>query len=315
MKHLDQEAVKKAAEFLMDQNGSTTTLDVKNHLRAEGYTAFQADVSQFMSMLVNIEQWQFEQKGRYRSYKFGADTQESLLAYMEKGDEFWEIRVEDKQMMTASGKVGTSGGSDVQDFSRNRKAMEQAEALIAIKKQLGFTEAQDERLALHIRQKYEPYMYLKPLSCRIGYYDLKKIDKQSIRLSNSVNNALAYLELTKNVGCYCTWKQSPQLKSIVNLLENDAYNALDLAYDHIELLGEKLMHKSLHDPQGQSLDSNQPYQAENAPEIKSLELKREHIFQITFYFENQVKIVLSKFDLHLTKELIPMAAKILKNID
>ena len=56
------------AETLLLQNGQTTTLEVKNALREEGYIAFQADVSYFMKTAVQQTGWRFTCNGRNRTY-------------------------------------------------------------------------------------------------------------------------------------------------------------------------------------------------------------------------------------------------------
>jgi hypothetical protein len=45
---LTKEAVEEAVNDLLDSNGTTTTLEIKNHLRDLGYHAEQQDVSEYM---------------------------------------------------------------------------------------------------------------------------------------------------------------------------------------------------------------------------------------------------------------------------
>lgn len=67
-------AVKQAAEHLMLSNGGTTTLEVKNLLRAQGYEAYQADVSIWMDRLCYELDWVYSCNGRFRSYRYRLET-------------------------------------------------------------------------------------------------------------------------------------------------------------------------------------------------------------------------------------------------
>lgn len=57
MKITDKTSVLVVAAQLMIANGSTTTLEVKNELRNQGYDARQIQISQFMSELASEESW------------------------------------------------------------------------------------------------------------------------------------------------------------------------------------------------------------------------------------------------------------------
>ena len=67
MKTINQNDVKEAAEALMTLNGNTTTLDVKNELRAQGFWARQhtegneMGVSEIMTELADSESWDVNQ--------------------------------------------------------------------------------------------------------------------------------------------------------------------------------------------------------------------------------------------------------------
>jgi hypothetical protein len=61
-------AVKQAATELMRAHGTTTTLEVKNRLRSQGYWALQADVSRLMEALADAEGWLYEAGPGFRVY-------------------------------------------------------------------------------------------------------------------------------------------------------------------------------------------------------------------------------------------------------
>ena len=73
MKNLAKQDVKDAAVKLMQSNGSTTTLDVKNELRSQGFWATQNQVSDFMNDLHNEESdWVFDNPNGFRVYRIDA---------------------------------------------------------------------------------------------------------------------------------------------------------------------------------------------------------------------------------------------------
>ncbi len=68
MKTLNKTAVLIAAVDLFLSNSQTTTLDVKNKLRADGYNAKQAEVSQHMKDLKAEEGWTSSDGGGFQIY-------------------------------------------------------------------------------------------------------------------------------------------------------------------------------------------------------------------------------------------------------
>ncbi len=61
-------AVYETAESLMATYGTTTTLEVKNRLRNQGFWAVQADVSALMWEIAQEAGWQVYSNGRFRVY-------------------------------------------------------------------------------------------------------------------------------------------------------------------------------------------------------------------------------------------------------
>lgn len=56
------------AERLMQTNGQTTTLEVKNELRRRGYLAFQREISREMALIAEEAGWDTFFNGRNRIY-------------------------------------------------------------------------------------------------------------------------------------------------------------------------------------------------------------------------------------------------------
>lgn len=72
MKNLTKADVYDVALDLIEENGSTTTLNVKNELRNRNFYAKQADVSEFMIQIADDENWLFTYNGVHRVYKIGS---------------------------------------------------------------------------------------------------------------------------------------------------------------------------------------------------------------------------------------------------
>jgi hypothetical protein len=68
-KKLTIRAVRHAAEMLMRQNGSTSTLEVKMLLRTQLYMAFQNDVSSKMNTLATQCGWNHTFNGTFKEYR------------------------------------------------------------------------------------------------------------------------------------------------------------------------------------------------------------------------------------------------------
>lgn len=67
-KAISETIVKETAKRLIDENGETTTLDVKQDLRSQGYWAKQADVSDHMMNLGSQGDFEWDDNGQYRTY-------------------------------------------------------------------------------------------------------------------------------------------------------------------------------------------------------------------------------------------------------
>jgi hypothetical protein len=73
MKTLNKVAVMLVAIEMMKDQGTATTLEVKEALRAEGYFAKQADVSNFMFEVAQEEGWAIDNSSTYRTYSLDAN--------------------------------------------------------------------------------------------------------------------------------------------------------------------------------------------------------------------------------------------------
>lgn len=67
-KPIDKQAVKDAAVELINKNGKTSNLEVKEDLRAKGYWAKQEDVRELMKALAGEENWERHYNGSFNEY-------------------------------------------------------------------------------------------------------------------------------------------------------------------------------------------------------------------------------------------------------
>jgi hypothetical protein len=79
MKTIDKNSVQQVAENLMRQHVFTTTLEVKQALRADRYFAKQADVSMFMDQLATELDWDYFENGEYRTYSTKQNVDQDIL--------------------------------------------------------------------------------------------------------------------------------------------------------------------------------------------------------------------------------------------
>lgn len=73
-KQLTKSDVYDTAMDLIEDNGTTSTLEVKMELRNRGFFAKQADVSEFMLEIADEEKWSFTYNGVHRVYTIDTAT-------------------------------------------------------------------------------------------------------------------------------------------------------------------------------------------------------------------------------------------------
>jgi predicted DNA-binding WGR domain protein len=312
MKTLTKEDVLDTAETLMNDNGSTTTLDVKNKLRNLGFQAMQADVSRWMDELAREERWNYNQQSGHRVYTLGADTDDTTKKYMERGSEFWEIEVEKKRYIIGKGKVGTDGTTEEVKCSSNRKATKKAKEQIADKAQEGFQTAQDKRLPLHLRQRFGQYFGQIPTYCKLGYYDIKKTIRARTVFTSVHDTKSGYVEQTLNLGLSFTWALPTSLSGLQAVLQQKTWQVSAVQADEITELGKKSSPLSAFEETGAKIPTEyKPNLAQAQWETIEWEVSNEQLFQVIFGFANGETVRMSKFDLDWVREIIPVAQRIL----
>lgn len=312
MKNLTKDAVKEAAEHLMEAFGTTTTLDVKNRLRQLSFQAFQAEVSNFMETLTNEEQWRFNHNGRYRVYRFGPDSSDSFHKYLESGQQFWEILASGKEQIINEGIKGSIGQMITKKFPTNRKNIAQSKKVHQGKIQEGYSEAVDQRLPINLRQKYAQYLNLKPLKYTIGFFNVQASEKLSAEITlDDDQKANGYVIQSKNAGYDFTWELPQSKEKLADILKNPTAVIRELQYDQKHLTGEKVSDTKAYTHQEELIDSFQQFTPTNSSTILDIQLSLDNVYKIDIWFESGTQISLSKFDLDIQQELLPVARQIL----
>ncbi|MBL7977092.1 MAG: hypothetical protein JNN12_02040 [Bacteroidetes Order II. Incertae sedis bacterium] len=86
-KKISVSAVRKAAYQLMQDNGITTTLEVKLALRERGFWAVQTEVSAIIEKVAAQEGWFWQCNGRFRQYAQYPEMMPNVYAPMVHGTE------------------------------------------------------------------------------------------------------------------------------------------------------------------------------------------------------------------------------------
>lgn len=80
MKQLDYSAAEEVFDELLEENGETTSLDVKQRLRKNGYWAEQAETTQFVRQIAFDKDLDWDFNGQYRTYfKESNSTKQNLV--------------------------------------------------------------------------------------------------------------------------------------------------------------------------------------------------------------------------------------------
>lgn len=319
LKTLDLTVVQKAAEELMTLNGTTTTLEVKNHLRKKGFLAMQTDVSNLMHAcwMKNRHDWQFVQSGGHRTYSFKFDTNESFNFYLEKDDSFWAIAASGKTFVTEEGQVGQTGTFEEKSYDTNRKMMWVARSFLELQKEKGFVEATDKRLPLKIRQKFDRFSNQKMTGCKMGFFEAEKWVKQAATFEVNGQQREGYLLLNKSAGYTFSWNLPEDLEAVRLILKSKKWDAAKWGFREAKLLGEKIKAAEAFDAKGVTLKEGvyQLLEKQTAMETQAILVNNENLYQIECFFEAGERAVLSKFQMDLETEMLPLMTNLLSSLN
>jgi len=292
---LTNDVVREATEHLMTTNLFTTTLDVKNRVRSQGYFATQRQVSNIMATLNYQCGWKFNQNSGYRVYRFAEDTKESLHQYFEnQQQEFWEVQVRDKVQTINIGKIGTDGNIQTHNFASNREAIYRSRNLIKQKIGLGYNQTSDPRLSLKLRQQYGSHFGKKAF----------------VKDDNHING---HLRKRYSAGYDLRFSFPNDQQSLLQKLNQKSYDGLNIPAEQKKLVGERRQGLKAFDQDGKELNGYENYTATGDEKLLSLHFNNQNIFQIKIDFVDTSSVYLSKFNLDYNTEFIPLAKKILES--
>lgn len=171
LRKLTYEAVRAMADAIILQRGATTTLEVKMALRAEGFLAYQRDISAMMDLLVQDAGWSYDCNGQYRTYYFAEDTDEAWANYLEDGQgRFWEVAVRGNGLYRSLGQVGKLGIHLQDQLPSNRHAHHLAQHYLSDRQAAGFIVTEDVRPPFAVRLPYWAYLGRTRLAVDFTYH-------------------------------------------------------------------------------------------------------------------------------------------------
>ena len=314
-KTLTIQDVQKAAEELMILKKETTTLDVKNKLRRDGFYATQTEVSRWMNNLCFPRQWTFKQNGNFRVFSFRGDTQEEVHEYMEHASagEFWEMIIKDKQREIIKGNTGELGTTEKTEFDSNRAAVYFSKLLVEKQLAAGYVKENDQRLALGLRQMYGKYMRQRVSTFELGYFNVEQLTRQRAVFDCEGERKEGYLKMQLKAGYYFTWNFPNGENELKQILSQPSITLSQIHADKKELLGAKMKSYEAFDNNDLTITDFSEYATEGEEsEWLELRLNNKNIYKVAFRFEGGDELELSKFDLDFEAELMPVLRAILK---
>ena len=315
LKPLNTTAIQVAAEYLMTLNGQTTTLEVKNRLRGQRYNASQREVSEGMSKLsiANPRTWKYTQTSNYRTYSFKTDTDASMAVYLEKGNLFWAVSLKGKTAVFEEGTKGKNGVFQEETYPSNRKAVFEVNALLRAKKTDGFFEVKDRRLPLKVRRKFAPYFNQKLTSCIFGFFEAERLVQQLATFEVNGQQTEGYLLLNQSAGYTFDWELPKDAEVVVKVLDSKKWDALRLGYRSAKLLGEKIKDAEAFDLEGAELKEGtyRLLEKKDDLEAQAILVNNENLYKIECLFEDGGRVVLSKFQMDVEEEILPMMRQLI----
>jgi predicted DNA-binding WGR domain protein len=308
-KPLNRESIQEVAEKLMTDNLQTTTLEVKNQLRKDGYYAEQNEVSRWMLQLATWQNWTMANQGNHRVYRFRNDSNDTLTNYLEKDNAFWEVKVSGMEVVTGFGKIGEDGILNSEFFKTNRQAMHHGRRLLNEILAKGYVESTDKRPSLDLRKAYGEYYKMTPLKCKLGYFNVKVADK--IRATLRVDNQQieGYLIQIKSAGFEFEWALPEKGNTLKNILNKENWDALEFAPSHTILTGEKIIETKFFTLDNQPVEDAEIIKKSDLYEAIYIKMNNDNLYNIRFDFTNDKVLNLSKFQLDLKREMLPLTLR------
>lgn len=292
---LDYKIVSSTAEELIEKNGSTTTLDVKNALRNKNYHATQSEVSSFMSRMAIEESLHTNQNQNFKIYSFGIDSKEKIDGYFQKDDTFWAIKVQNAILIIEEGKINTTGILTEKSFKRNIKAIKEGKELIKKKEIEGFFKTPDTRLPLNIRKSIGGYENKKLKKIILSFFNvIFETEENIVFVDNKQEKKGLFIE-KKQGGYQFVWETNLKEVEKITKTSNQNLEISQFQFDYYQTTGEKINQKHIIDETGNTIHHSVDITTQfNIKNHILIDLGNLYIAEL--FFETGEKLHLSKFD-------------------
>lgn len=303
MKPLNDLAVLQAAENLMFQNGQTTTLDVKNMLRQQGYEATQSEVSSRMDNVSKQENWHINSAGAYKIYKPAPDTTQTLESYWELASQqtFWEIKAENQKIHLTTGIIGTNGTTTTLTYRTNRETIREAQKIMQDKKNEGYAIAKDKRLPFAIRQQFSSYFDKKIAKLELSYFGVRQFRRRAGKMLLDNAEAIGEQEELRTGGYTFTWDLPTEMPYLQDLWDKSVWSPLDYQKSYASCLGEKVIALGYY-AQNKSYKDGKMLEQSSWQAPHKIEVSQENLFQAYLQFTDGTSLKVGRFDAVFSNE-------------
>lgn len=293
MKQLSEEAILEAAEALMDEHGSTTTLDVKNRLRNQGYQAFQTEISQKMEKLCQTESWQYRTQGRFRVYYLPPFKPLEERVRLQQNAHSWDLQIVKSQIYKVERNAEEILQVKVQQFTSARRAAYAYRGLQSQLKEKGFKPtALDNQLSPLLCQQYQAFFQKKVSRLHLGFINVRQQEVQTVK----VNQENTQLEREINAGYYFAWQNPEAYTQILgHLQQQKPIDLLATPPEQKQLLGQKVLRAQIQ-LEGQLVPARTiEWEAASEPQIQIWEAMPKRLFECQIHYEDGQSLSLSHF--------------------
>ncbi|TAE74631.1 MAG: hypothetical protein EAZ85_04230 [Bacteroidetes bacterium] len=295
MQILDYKNVLVVAEELIEKNGSTTTLDVKNLLRQRNFQASQNEVSSFMNQISARESWQSTQNSNFKVYSFGVDSNQVLDAYLTNSTHFWAIKVEKGKVLIEEGLLHSTGVFTEHNFNRNKKAIRKANDWIEEKEKNAFFKTPDTRLPFNIRKSIAGYENKKIKKIILSFFNVIFKMTENIIIKKDDSEQIKATFITEKQGGYqFAWEKNIKEIEKITKTSNKNLEISQFQFDYYQTTGEKINHKNIVDKDGNNYQN--PTIITNLDTKNHILIDLKNLYIAELFFETGEKLNLSKFD-------------------
>lgn len=314
LKALNINSVQAVAEELMLKKGWTTTLEVKEQLRRNGFYAIQVEVSSAMDFLAWENKWYYECNGKYRIYQFAEDTDLSFYAYMERREQIWEIAVKENIQIIRVGKQEQKASVARHQYDSNRQALTEAARLIELREREGFTIfAKEERFTALLLDYFE-LLTKSVFQCTLYYHSVQKVERQGVRLNFNGIPQVGYVDTIKQAGYEFTFdfNETAVAEVFRSILTRRQWKAPRMAGCSNFLLGEKEVHRGVKLMTGEAIMDGAIQQYTTCKQIAKIGVQNHCLYRLDIQYKDGTKLVIRRDELEQKEDLWDLAKCLLR---